>query len=333
VTFMNSRPRTPRTPKTALEFIKAAPVLSIHELQATRTPGIFPEFVTHCKTSINYELQELQELPLRGKEPWSSSPSGVGPGWKRKMYLEIGGVPDASWWSTHNTAGWTTEDGGHFDFTPNPWVGRPLDLERRDSTSLALAGLAMGVEDTGPIDADGRSKTLIEPFLLIDQVSHVEIATNDYQQSFCVLFNASCLNVNSGRTSRKGSMVYAVNLAHSRSIKNYPQGLVVREAQDPAAICETHTPEEIVMVSRCRAMNHSDSVRFQRRIPLCFPLSRTFWNGNACKSKPFTFRTPMQDESRSKGGAPRGVGGLFRLPTQLCGTSTHTPPKNFYIFR
>jgi len=81
-----------------------------------------------------------------------------------------------------------------------------------------------------------------------------------------------------------------------------------------------------------RAMNHSHSVWFQRRIPLCFPLSEAFWNGNGCESKPFTFRTPMQDESRSKGGAPRGVGGLFRLPTQPCGTSTHTRHKNFYSF-
>ena len=81
-----------------------------------------------------------------------------------------------------------------------------------------------------------------------------------------------------------------------------------------------------------RAMNHSHSVWFQRRIPLCFPLSEAFWNGNGCESKPFTFRTPMQDETGSKGGVLRGVGGLFRLPTQLCGTSTHTRPENFYIF-
>ena len=53
---------------------------------------------------------------------------------------------------------------------------------------------------------------------------------------------------------------------------------------------------------------------------------------NAWKFQSKGFQSPMQDETGSKGGVLRGVGGLFRLPTQPCGTSTHTPPKNFYIF-
>jgi len=53
---------------------------------------------------------------------------------------------------------------------------------------------------------------------------------------------------------------------------------------------------------------------------------------NAWKFQSKGFQSPMQDETGSKGGAPRGVGGLFRLLTQLCGTSTHARPKNFYIF-
>lgn len=61
-------------------------------------------------------------------------------------------------------------------------------------------------------------------------------------------------------------------------------------------------------------------------------LVRPVEGANAWKFESKGFQSPMQDETGSKGGVLRGVGGLFRLPTQPCGTSTHTPPKNFYIF-
>lgn len=347
--FMNSMLRAPRTPKTPMEFIKPAPVLSIHELHVRRTPYYFLEFISHWEIKINYELHELHFLPLRGKEPWSSSPTGSDPRWSKITFLQMDGRPSALQCGANATVGWIGKRQVGFDPIHNPWLHCELVFGRWALASSALAGSMMSLERIGQGDGDRRSQTYLAPFYVVDHVLYVVLATIHYQQSFCVLTKPSCLAGNNGRGSRKASRkraaclpdhchsrrkitAHASNLAHSRS----PLTSLVRSDPQQAADPLSKGQRENAWVSRGKATSHRSSPAISNLIPHCHPhcaaKPEAYQATNARNPNPKQIGRPMRERMLLIPGVSVGGGPLFRFAVCLTGGTEVPVPKFSNIF-
>lgn len=349
MSFMNSMLRAPRTPNTPMEFIKPAPVLSIHELHVPRTPYYFLEFISHWGIRQNHELHELQFLPLRGKEPWSSSPTGSYPGWPKITFLQMDGWLSAIGCGANNTAKWTVKRHGHFDPIPSPWLLRQVVLGRWSLASSALAGSARGLERIGQGDGDGRSREYLVTLGLVDPMLYVVLATIQYQQLFCVLKKPSCLAVNNGRGSRKASRkraaclpdrcpsrrkmtAHASNLARSRS----PLTSLVRSDPQQAADPLSKGQRENAWVSRRKATSRRFSPAISELIPLSRPhygMGEEAYQATGARNQMrYRSERPMSERFPLIRGVAPAPTPLFRFAVCLTGGTEVPVPKFSNIF-
>lgn len=349
MSFMNSMLRAPRTPNTSMEFIKPAPVLSIHELHVPRTPYYFLELISHWEIRQNHELHELQFPPLRGKEPWSSSPTGSYPGWPKITFLQMDGWLSAIGCGANDTAKWIVKRHGHFDPIPSQWLLRQVVLGRWALASSALAGSARGLERIGQGDGDGRSRAYLGALGLVDPMLYVVLATIHYQQSFCVLTKPSCLAGNNGRGSHKASRsgaaclpdhcpsrrkitAHASSLAHSRS----PLTSLVRSDPQQAADPLSKGQRENARGSRGKATSRRFSPAISNLIPHCHPhcgaKPEAYQATNARNPNPKQIGRPMRERMLLIPGVSVGGGPLFRFAVCLTGGTEVPVPKFSNIF-
>lgn len=342
MSFMNSMLRAPRTPNTSMEFIKPAPVLSIHELHVPRTPYYFLELISHWEIRQNHELHELQFPPLRGKEPWSSSPTGSYPGWPKITFLQMDGWLSAIGCGANDTAKWIAKRHGHFDPIPSPWLLRQVVLGRWSLASSALAGSARGLERIGQGDGDGRSREYLGALGLVDPRLYVVLATIHYQQSFCVLTKPSCLAVNNGRRSHKASRkraacladhcpsrrkmtAHASNLAHSRS----PLTSLVRSDPKQAVDPLSKDQSKNARGSRGKATSRRFSPAISKLIPLSRPHygmgEEAYQSTGARNQMRYRSERPMSERFPLIGGVRHRGTPLFRR--SISASSTYAPPR------
>lgn len=334
--FSHSRPRTPFTPKTALECENSAPVLLRVALQGPRTP----EENLECETTRNITgilaLQNSRFYPYGGIAPGVRPPTGTDPRWSKITFLQMDGPPSAIQCGANGTVTWIKERQVGFNPIPSPWLLREVVFGRRAFTSSALAGATMSLKGIGQGDGKGRSQIYLGVLDLVTQVLHVEIATVYYHKSFCVVVKPSCLAGNNGRGSHKASRsgaaclpdhcpsrrkitAHASNLAHSRS----PLTSLVRSDPQQAADPLSKDQSKNARGSRRKATSRRFSPAIPTLIPLSHPhygMEQAYQATNARNQMPYRSERPMNERFPLIGGVRHRGTPLFRRSTSASST-------------
>lgn len=338
--FSHSRPRTPFTPKTALECENSAPVLLRVALQGPRTP----EENLECETTRNITgilaLQNSRFYPYGGIAPGVRPPTGTDPRWSKITFLQMDGRPSAIQCGANGTVTWIKERQVGFNPIHTPWLHRAVGFGRWALASSAIAGSTMSLERIGQGDGDGRSREYLGALGLVDPRLYVVLATIHYQQSFCVLTKPSCLAVNSGRRSHKASRkraacladhcpsrrkmtAHASNLAHSRS----PLTSLVRSDPKQAADPLSKDQSKNARGSRIKATSRRFSPAIPTLIPLSHPhygMEQAYQATNARNQMPYRSERPMNERFPLIGGVRHRGTPLFRRSTSA--SSTYARP-------
>lgn len=339
--FSHSRPRTPFTPKAAMECVNPAPVLLRVALQGPRTP----EENLECETTRNITgilaLQSSRFYPYGGIALGVRPPAGFDSGWSKITFLKMDGWLSAIGCGANETLRSPHGDQRRYAPILRPWLLHQEVFGRRAMGPVSLATLTMGLDGIGKADGNERSRACLGALDLVDQVLYVEIATVHYQESFCVLTKPSCLAGNNGRGSHKASRngaacvsghchsrpkitAHASNLAHSRS----PLTSLVRSDPKQAADPLSKGQRENAWVSRGKATSRRSSPSIWNLIPHCHPHFRVepeaYQATDARNQTPYRSERPRNERFPLIGGVRHRGTPLFRLSTSA--SSTYARP-------